>query len=283
MACQLQPECNFLHGFFKCKLPIEVVDVEVKVMSMQGTHLYKRDQTTQITKCVLWTNNIRPHPTIIKKMKTFLEVENRMGTTIQTPMQNSQFRPPLPQTNLNICRSDNVERRKTITPKRKFRPITPKVTVTNPPLPQAPLKPTVREDTPWPGTGKMLGNLFKERDWLLPKGYLAMQNKEENVDINSLKEEPKVMDNSKKDKCRWGPNCPFCKAQEKKEEDLQQRPLPSPQTQKQTKTKSQQLWEAEMERLNDKYNLDCFSDSELDSESDEGEEYRYEHGYETLI
>ena len=30
-------------------------------------------------------------------------------------------------------------------------------------------------------------------------------------------------------------------------------------------------------------NLDCFSDSELDSESDEGEQYHYEHGYETLI
>ena len=41
--------------------------------------------------------------------------------------------------------------------------------------------------------------------------------------------------------------------------------------------------EAEMERLNSKYNLDCFSDSELDSESDEGEQYQYEHGYETLI
>ena len=42
-------------------------------------------------------------------------------------------------------------------------------------------------------------------------------------------------------------------------------------------------WEAEMEILNAKYNLDCFSDSELDSESDEGEQYKYEHGYETLI
>ena len=38
-----------------------------------------------------------------------------------------------------------------------------------------------------------------------------------------------------------------------------------------------------MERLNAKYNLDCFSEPELDSESDEGEEYKYEHGYETLI
>ena len=215
MACQLQPECNFLLGFFKCKLPVEVVDVEVKVTSMQGTHLYKRDQTMQVTKCVLWTNNIRLHPTIIKKMKTFLEVENKMGTTIQTSMPNSQFRPSLPETNPNVCRSDIVERRKTITPKRKFR--------------------------------------------------------------------PGITDNPKEDKCRWGPNCPFCKVQEKKEENPQQRPLPGPQTQKPTMTKSRQLWEAEMERLNDKYNLDCFSDSELDSELDEGEEYHYEHGYETLI
>ena len=212
-----------------------------------------------------------------------------MGMTIQTSIQNSQFRPPLPQTNPNIHRSDNVERRKTITPKRKFRPITPKVTMTNPPLLQAPSRPTnenpskVREDTPWPGTDKMSGNLPDDRQWLLPKGYLATQNKEKNIDINSLKEEPKITDSSKNDKCGWGPDCPFCKAQEKKEENIQQRPLPNPQTQKQTKTKSQQLWEAEMERLNDKYNLDCFSDSELDSELDEGEEYRYEYGYETLI
>ena len=48
-----------------------------------------------------------------------------------------------------------------------------------------------------------------------------------------------------------------------------------------TQAKSQ--WEAEMERLNSKYNLDCFSDSELDSESDEGEQYQYGHEYETLI
>ena len=42
-------------------------------------------------------------------------------------------------------------------------------------------------------------------------------------------------------------------------------------------------WEEKMERLNEKYGLDCFSSSELDSESDEGEDYRYEHKYETLI
>ena len=36
-------------------------------------------------------------------------------------------------------------------------------------------------------------------------------------------------------------------------------------------------WEEKMERLNEKYGLDYFSDSELDSELDEGENYQYEH------
>ena len=39
MACLLQPEGNFLHGFSRCKLLVEVVDVEVKITSMQGTHI----------------------------------------------------------------------------------------------------------------------------------------------------------------------------------------------------------------------------------------------------
>ena len=48
-------------------------------------------------------------------------------------------------------------------------------------------------------------------------------------------------------------------------------------------TQAKKQWEAEMERLNSKYNLDCFSNSELDSESDKGEQYQHEHGYETHI
>ena len=42
-------------------------------------------------------------------------------------------------------------------------------------------------------------------------------------------------------------------------------------------------WDRKMERLNEKYSLDCFSSSKLDSESDEGEDYSYEDKYETLI
>ena len=144
-----------------------------------------------------------------------------MGMSIQTSMPNSQFRPPLPETNPNICKTDKVEKRKTITPKRKFRPVTPKVTTTNSPPPQAPLKPsnevppTVRADTPWPGAGKMSGNLFDDRQWLLPKGYLAIQNKKDDIDIPSLKEEPKVADNPKEDKMWMGTQLSLLQGTEK--------------------------------------------------------------------
>ena len=116
-----------------------------------------------------------------------------------------------------------------------------------------------------------------------------------------------------------GPNCPFWKNQDKEEDwdgncqnQPQQKTLPQPEIQMPqgrhpqtlnylkpqnsqkpnqetqigrylSQTKIHKQWEAEMERLNAKYNLDCFSDSELDSESDEGEQYKYEHWYETLI
>ena len=79
MACLLQPESKFLYGYFRCWLPVQVVDMEVKTTSMQGTHIFQRDRTTQLIKCTPWNTGICPHPTIIKKMKTFWEVEGKMG------------------------------------------------------------------------------------------------------------------------------------------------------------------------------------------------------------
>ena len=154
----------------------------------------------------------------------------------------------------------------------------------------------------------MSGNLFEDRNWLLPPNYLdnGNENKTENepkitTSVTSPRapikeeEEPKINDQAT-EKCSWGPDCPFCKSQEKKrgrKKVQQQKMSPKPKLEKPqarrpktlnlNMTKAKQQWEAEMERLNSKYNLDCFSDSELDSESDEGEQYCYEDGYETLI
>ena len=91
MDCLLQPDCNFFLGYFRCWLPVEVVDIEVKITSMQGTHIFCRDRTTQLIKCTLWSIRLCSHPTIIKKMKTFLEVEGKMGPIPQPA--SSQYRP----------------------------------------------------------------------------------------------------------------------------------------------------------------------------------------------
>ena len=167
------------------------------------------------------------------------------------------------------------------------------------------------ESTPWPGAGRMSGNFFEDRNLLLPPNYLNNDHKKGTSPKSTTKEEPKT---GEQEKCGWEPDCPFCKDQEKEDWDGKHQsqfqkvpPLPEAQrpqakqpqnmnyqkhqnTQKSTQeaqpskypSQTKKQWEAEMERLNSKYNLDCFSDSELDSESDEGEQYQYEHGYETL-
>ena len=224
------------------------------------------------------------------------------------PTPSSQFRPPLPDTNPNIRKDNVTEKRKRATPK-KFRPATPKPTTACPTLPEAPPKPKndaplpsvpVQQSTPWSGAGKMSENLFQDRNWLLPPNYL--ENKTENepkamTNITSpkphIKEEESNKNEQPTEKCGWGLGCPFCKSQEWKEDqgkEQQQKLSPNakqqavrPKTLNLNISKAKQQWEEEMERLDSKYNLDCYSDSELDSESDEGEQYHYEHGYETLI
>ena len=142
---------------------------------------------TQLIKCTPWSTRLCPHPTLIKKMKTFLEVENKMGP-IPVPVPGNQFRPPLPETNSIVRKNDTTEKRKRATPKKKFRPATYKITTTCPPLPEALPNPKnntpsvpIREDTPWSSAGKTSGNLFEDRNWLLPKNYFVTENNNESV------------------------------------------------------------------------------------------------------
>ena len=120
-------------------------------------------------------------------MKTFLEVEGKTGPI---PVPISQFRPPMPDTNSKFRTNNATEKRKKATPKT-FRPVTPKPTTVCLPLPEVPVKPKndaplpsipVCESTPWHGTGKISGNLFEDRNWLLPPNYLdnGKENKTEN-------------------------------------------------------------------------------------------------------
>ena len=133
MACLLQPEFNFLHRCFRCQVPVEVVDVEVKITSMQGTHIFRRDRTMQLIKCTPWKHQTLP-PAIIKKMKTFLEVEGKMGPMPQ--LATSQYRPPQPDTNPKVRKDNAAEKRKRAVPTKRFRASTapkPNETAMQPP------------------------------------------------------------------------------------------------------------------------------------------------------
>ena len=74
---------------------------------------------------------------------------------------------------------------------------------------------------------------------MLPKDYIAREGKKDTtVAKSSPKEEPKMGEQTssqKEEKCGWGPDRPFCKAQKKdvdpphlqeQIEDQQQKPLP---------------------------------------------------------
>ena len=187
-------------------------------------------------------------------MKTFLEVEGKMGL-----IPASQFSTLLPDTNPNIKKDNAAEKRKKTVPKR-FRPsAAPKPTTKQPPatVSQAPAKPKtdvpenrplplenapVCKSAPWSATGKVSGNLFEDRNWVLPPNYLGNENKNEHKNMTIItsprppikEEEPKVNEQSA-EKCRWGPECPFCKNQEKEKEEnkIQQQKMPlQPQVQK---------------------------------------------------
>ena len=100
-----------------------------------------------------------------------------------------------------------------------------------PPLENA----TVCKSTPWPGTGKVSGNLSEDRNWLLPPNYLDNENKYEHKNVTGItsprppikEEEPKVNEQSA-EKCGLEPDCPFCKNQEKEREEnkIQQQKMP---------------------------------------------------------
>ena len=124
-----------------------------------------------------------------------------------------------------------MEKRKRAAPTKGFRPSaasTPNETAAQPPvtvskLPETPEnrplpleKGPVCKSTPWPGAGRMSGNLVEDRNWLLPPNYLNNDDKNATSPKSTIKEEPKT---DEQEKCRWGPNFPFCKGQEKEDWD----------------------------------------------------------------
>ena len=122
MACILWPECNFLHRFFRCCLPVETVDVEVKITSMQGIHTFRRDRMCQIIKCNPWSTRLHPHPTLIKKMRTYLELEGKLGPKSKIQSQQNQSRPTQPITSPLVRREAKaIDKRRKLIPTKMYK------------------------------------------------------------------------------------------------------------------------------------------------------------------
>ena len=104
-----------------------------------------------------------------------------------------------------------MEKIKRAVPTKRFRPSTapkPSETAMQPPatvsnVPEAPKsrpppleKAQVCKSTPWPGAGKMSGNLFEDRNWLLPPNYLNNDCKNTTSPKSPIKEEPQTGEQS---------------------------------------------------------------------------------------
>ena len=216
MACIMQPECNFLHGFFRYCLPVEMVDVEVRITSMQGTHMFRQDRTFQGIKCNPWSTRLCPHPTIIKKGKTYLKLEGKLGP--KPKPQSDQFRAPQPDTNPNIrIESKTTEKRKRLIPTKKYKVkvvARPNPSATAPPPQTNPKTPVNSEgqkpssegttennplplenmpvcaSTPWPEAGKMSRNLFElKKDWPVPNNTANATNSKPPIKIKLQEQE----------------------------------------------------------------------------------------------
>ena len=169
MACILKPKCNFLHRYFRCLLPLENVDVEVKVNMMQGIHTFRRDRTYQVILCNLWSTRLHPYPSLIRKMKTYLELEGKLGPKPK-PQSQPQSQPctSTPSHNNSLMRKILVpknakkKRRVRAPVKRRYKvrvitkplPTTSTSTLPMNPIPPAAPTPTVATSTattkhPW--------------------------------------------------------------------------------------------------------------------------------------
>ena len=57
---------------------------------MRGIHTSRRDRTTQVISCNPWSTRLCPYPSLIRKMKTYLELEGKLDPK---PKSQPQLQP----------------------------------------------------------------------------------------------------------------------------------------------------------------------------------------------
>ena len=96
--------------------------------------MFRRDRTSQVIKCNPWSTRLHPYPSLVWKMRTYLELEGRLGPKSKTQpqtqphptqlqqvhIQQNQQRLAQPSANLRKSPAPKVndKRRKTMIAKR---------------------------------------------------------------------------------------------------------------------------------------------------------------------
>ena len=99
MACKLSANCDLIFCILSCNLPENTIDMGLKVCTLQGIHMYKKDRSTQILKCSPWETKVKPFPSLQKKMTEYL----RQRQIITTPFAYRSYQPRPKATALRRC------------------------------------------------------------------------------------------------------------------------------------------------------------------------------------
>ena len=78
MACDLEPQCNFLYVYFTCKLLEDPIDVEVTLHTLNRIHTIRKDHNTKASMCSPWGTQVRPSHPYRKKMKEYIEERQKI-------------------------------------------------------------------------------------------------------------------------------------------------------------------------------------------------------------
>ena len=87
MASDLAPNCSFLFGCFLCNLPEDMIDVKITMYMLQGIPTFSKDRNNQISKCSPWGIEVRPFPSLRKKMRDYIEERQ----AIANPFSNRSY------------------------------------------------------------------------------------------------------------------------------------------------------------------------------------------------
>ena len=64
MACKLAVNCNFLFGFFSWNLLEDTIDMDIKIQTLCGIVMFKKDRNIQVIKCSPWGTEVKSFPSL---------------------------------------------------------------------------------------------------------------------------------------------------------------------------------------------------------------------------